>query len=144
MNPMAKRMMGAGNRFASWLYLRSKGRMGGSARGVPVLVLTVPGRKTGKPRSVPVAYFEHDSGYLVAATAGGSKTNPQWIQNLAAAGKAQIHVGEMQRDVDVRIAEGAERDELWREVVVKQAPSFAKYEEKSGRAIPIALLTPRS
>jgi deazaflavin-dependent oxidoreductase (nitroreductase family) len=142
MNSVAKTMMATGNKVASWLYVRTNGRMGGSARGVPVLVLTVPGRKSGKPRTVPVAYFEHDNGYLVAATAGGSKSNPQWINNLAAAGQAQIQVGEHQFDVDARIADSAERDELWREVVVKQAPAFAKYEEKSGRAIPIALLTP--
>ncbi|MEX1124485.1 MAG: nitroreductase/quinone reductase family protein [Acidimicrobiia bacterium] len=144
MNPVAKKAMATGNKVASWMYLRSDGRMGGSARGVPVLVLTVPGRKTGKPRSVPVAFFKHNNGYLIAATAGGSKTNPQWIRNLGAARKAEIHIGERRYDVDARITDSAERDELWLNVVVKQAPSFAKYEEKSGRVIPIALLTPHS
>lgn len=144
MNPVARTMMAAGNKVASWLYIRSKGRLGGSARGVPVLVLTVPGRRTGKERSVPVAYFGHNNSYLVAATAGGSKRNPQWVRNLAAAGKARIQIGEHRYDVDSRIADGPERAALWENVVVAQAPAFAKYEEKSGRAIPIALLTLRT
>ncbi|HLF61902.1 MAG TPA: nitroreductase family deazaflavin-dependent oxidoreductase [Acidimicrobiia bacterium] len=143
MNAVAKKMMAAGNRATSWLYLRTNGRIGGTARGNPVLLLTVPGRKTGKLRSVSVTFFEHDNGYLVAATAGGSKANPQWLHNLEAAGQAQIHIREDRYEVDARIADRAERDELWQKVVVKRAPSFAKYEEKSGRSIPIALLTPR-
>lgn len=145
MNPIQKTLMATGNRVASRLYVGSNGRLGGSARGVPVLVLTVPGRNTGKPRSVPVAYFGHGGGFLVAATAGGSKSDPEWIKNLGASSRAQVQVGEKQYDVDVRIVEGAERDQLWRDVVVERAPGFGKYVEKSGgRVIPIAILTPHS
>jgi len=142
MNTIARRVMAAGNNAAAWVYRRTRGRIGGSAKGVPVLLLTVAGRKTGIPRTVPVAYFEHGDGYLVAASAGGGKADPQWIHNLGAAGKAHITVLEDQYDVDARIAHTVERDELWEEVVLAQASFFAKYEEKSGRTIPIALLTP--
>jgi deazaflavin-dependent oxidoreductase (nitroreductase family) len=141
MNTIARRVMAAGNKAAAWVYRRTRGRVGGSAKGVPVLLLTVAGRKTRIPRTVPVAYFEHGDGYLVAASAGGAKAEPQWIHNLGAAGKAHITVFEDQYDVDARIAHSAERDELWDEVVLVQAPFFAKYEEKSGRTIPVALLT---
>lgn len=138
------KVMATGNKLAAWLYKRSDGRVGGSARGVPVLLLTVPGRTTGTPRTVPVAYFDHEGAYLVAATAGGSKRDPQWIRNLSAVDRAEVQVGEKKHLVDVRIAEGAERDQLWRDVIISRAPSFAGYEEKSGqRQIPIALLTPR-
>jgi deazaflavin-dependent oxidoreductase (nitroreductase family) len=139
-----RKMMAAGNNAAAWVYRRTKGRIGGSAKGLPVLLLTVPGRRTGKPHTVPVAFFEQGEGYLVAASAGGGKANPQWIQNLAEAGKAQITVYEDQYDVDARIADRVERDELWRGVVVARAPFFANYEEKSGRTIPLALLTTHS
>jgi len=143
MNSLAKKVMGAGNRAASWVYRRSNGRIGGTARGIPVLLLTVPGRKTGKPRSIPVAFFEHGDGYLVAATAGGSKNSPQWIRNLGAARQAHIQIGERHYDADARVVEGVERDELWQDVVLVRAPAFAKYEEKSSRTIEVALLTPR-
>jgi deazaflavin-dependent oxidoreductase (nitroreductase family) len=143
MNSIGKKVMAAGNRALSWVYRRTSGRVGGSVKGLPVLLLTVPGRKTGKPRSVPVAYFEHDDGYLVAASAGGAPANPQWIRNLEAARQARIQIGERQYDVDVRLAAGVERDELWQNVVLTQAPFFAGYEKKSGRSIPLALLNPR-
>lgn len=144
MKRVKNRVFALGNRAASWLYRRTSGRVGGSAKGIPVLLLTVPGRMTGIPRTVPVAYFEHDNGYLITASAGGEKADPQWIHNLRAARQAQIHVGEHQYDVDARITDGAERQELWKSVVLERAPSFAKYEEKSGREIPIAHLTVRS
>jgi deazaflavin-dependent oxidoreductase (nitroreductase family) len=138
------RVLAAGNRVASWVYRRTNGGLGGSARGVPVLLLTVPGRRTGKPRSVPVAFFEYDNHLVVAATAGGAKTDPQWVRNLASAGRALIQVRDDQYEVDARIADPDERDMLWRDVIVAQAPQFAKYEEKSGRTIPVALLTRRA
>ncbi len=143
MNPVANKAIAVGNKAASWLYRRSNGRVGGSAKGIPVLILTVPGRKTGIPRSVPIAFFEHDNGYLLTASAGGVKDNPQWIHNLQAAGRARVQIGEQQRDVDARIAGSDERDELWQDVVLTRAPFFDKYAEKSGRVIPIAVLTPR-
>jgi deazaflavin-dependent oxidoreductase (nitroreductase family) len=144
MNLVARKMMAAGNNAAAWVYRRSRGRLGGSAKGLPVLLLTVSGRKTGKPRTVPVAFFEHGTSYLVAASAGGGKANPQWIHNLGAAGKGHISVYREEFDVDARIVDGHEREELWREVVLAEAPFFANYEEKSGRTIPIALLTKHS
>lgn len=144
MNPVVHKAMTEITRATCWLYRRTNGRIGGSAKGIPVLLLTVPGRKTGRPRSVPVTFFEHDNAYLVTASAGGMKANPQWIHNLRAAGNAHIHIGEQQFDVDARITDSGERDELWQNVVLARAPFFAKYEEKSGRVIPIALLTPRS
>jgi F420H(2)-dependent quinone reductase len=133
MSRVANRAMAMGNKVAAWLYRQSEGRLGGSARGVPVLLLTVEGRNSGVARSVPVA-----------GSAGGAKEDPQWIRNLAAARKAHIQIRDHEYDVDARIAGGDERDELWKSVVVARAPSFARYEEKPGRLIPIAVLTPRS
>jgi deazaflavin-dependent oxidoreductase (nitroreductase family) len=135
------KVFAVGNRAAAWVYRRTKGRIGGSAKGLPVLLLTVLGRKTGKPRTVPVTFFEHGDGYLVAASAGGGKADPQWIHNLGAAGKAHISVYGDQHDVEARIVGDPERDELWEEVVLARAPFFAKYEDKSGRKIPLAVLT---
>ena len=144
MNPVVKRAMAAGNNAAVWVYRRTNGRIGGTAKGLPVLLLTVPGRMTGRLRTVPVSFFEHDNGYVVAASAGGGKANPQWIHNLGEAKGAHIQIHEHHYDVDAQITDGDQRDELWHSVVLTRAPFFAKYEEKSGRVIPIALLTPRA
>jgi deazaflavin-dependent oxidoreductase (nitroreductase family) len=143
MNAALKRLMRAGSSLAVYLYRRSNGRIGGTARGgTPVLLLTVPGRKTGALHTTPVSYFDHHGGYVVTGTAGGAKQDPQWFRNLRAASRAHIEVGQRRLDVDVHVASGAERDGLWREVVLTKAPSFAAYEAKSGRVLPVAVLTP--
>jgi deazaflavin-dependent oxidoreductase (nitroreductase family) len=143
MNAAVKRLIRAGNGLAVFLYRRSNGRIGGSARGgTPVLLLTVPGRKTGTPHTAPVSYFEDQGSYVVTGTAGGRKQDPQWFRNLRAAPRAHVELGPRHLDVDVHVASGVERDRLWREVVLARAPSFATYEEKSGRVIPVAMLTP--
>lgn len=143
MNVAVKRLMRAGNHLSVFLYRRSNGRIGGTARGgTRVLLLTVPGRKSGIPHTTPVSYFEDEGGYVVTGTAGGSKQDPQWFRNLRAASRAHVELGSRHLDVDVHVASGAERDRLWREVVVARAPSFAAYEDKSGRVIPVAVLTP--
>lgn len=46
-------------------------------------------------------------------------------------------------DADVRIAESAERDMLWQQVILAQAPWRRRYERKAGWIIPVAMLTPR-
>lgn len=124
------------------IYTRSDGRRGGTAKGLPLLLVTVPGRRTGIPRTTVVVYFQHDGGYLVCASSGGMAPEPQWFRNLRCASEAQIQVGASRHDVRVRFPERAERDRLWSDVVLAQAPIFAHYERKAARLIPLALLTP--
>ena len=145
MNPVVRRLMRAGNATATRLYRWSGGRVGGTAKGrTPVLLLTVAGRSSGQPRTTPVSYFEHDGDFLVVGSGGGSATEPQWMRNLRAASTAHVQVKERRLDVAVRMAEGEERARLWSEVVVRRAPGFGDYERKSGRSIPIAVLSPTS
>ncbi len=140
---VTKRAFRGVNAAAVWLYRRSGGRIGGTAKGVDVLLLTVAGRKTGRPFTVPVSYLRHGAHYVICGSAGGMKHDPQWIRNLQAAGRAEIEIGRDRVAVDGRVTSGAERDELWNKVVLDQAPIFAKYEQKSGRVIPVATLAPR-
>jgi F420H(2)-dependent quinone reductase len=141
MNPVLRQAMRAANHLAVVVYRRSGGRIGGKAKGTAVLLLTVPGRKTGKPRTVPVSYFEHGGELLVTGSAGGMKANPQWIRNLKAAGLGHIQIGTERSTVHARVTESSERDALWEQVILVRAPFFATYQEKSGRVIPVAVLT---
>ncbi len=141
-NPVRKAMR-AYVAFAVWQYRRTNGRSGGVTKGIPTLLLTVAGRKTGAPHTVPVVYFEQDGAYLVAASAGGMKSEPQWVRNLEAAGRARIEIREQTYEVDGKVMRDAERDDLWQHVVLARAPIFATYEQKSGRVIPVARLTTR-
>ena len=139
-----RRLFRVANRLAVALYRRSGGRIGGSAKGIPVLLITVPGRRTGSPHTVPVAYIEHANGYIVTGSAGGTKAEPQWFRNVRATRRVQIEIGHERYDAEVLVPDAAERDRLWQDVVLERAPFFAKYQEKAGRTIPLAVLSPRS
>ena len=144
MNPVTRRLARAGTAVAVRLYRWSDGRIGGTAVGrSPVLLLTVAGRTTGRLRTNPVTYFEHEGSYLVVGSGGGMHAEPQWVRNVRAATSAHIQIKARHHDVAVRMAEGEERDRLWRDVVVARTPQFGPYEAKSGRTMPIAVLTPR-
>lgn len=143
MSPVMKTLMRTANKAGTAVYRATGGRVGGKGSGgVPVLLLTVAGRKTGQPRTTPVGYFEHDGGYLVVGSAAGLPQDPQWFKNLRAARSAEIQRGRTRQAVTIRELTGAERDAAWTEVVVVQCPPFAKYEGKTTRTIPLALLTP--
>jgi hypothetical protein len=61
---------------------------------------------------------------------------------LTSPGRVEIRT----RGLDVRpeVLTGAERDRVWREVVLVQVPGVAKYERRAGRTIPVAVLRPVS
>lgn len=130
-----------GNAIGVWLHRVAKGRLD-SWGDATVLMLTSPGRKTGLPRSTMVRYLDHEGGYLVWGTGSGSPTDPDWFRNLRVASRANVEIGTTPHDVVPEVLEGAERDRVWREVVLARVPEVAKYERKAGRVIPVALLRP--
>ena len=144
MNSVMRIAMRTGNNVGVALYRRSGGRIGGKGGGgVRVLLLTVAGRRTGLPRTTPVGYFDHEGGYLVVGSAGGLPEDPQWFKNLRKASTASIQIGHDVQEVAVRVLPREERDRVWREVVLVHQPRFARYETKTSRSIPLALLTSR-
>lgn len=110
--------------------------------GAPVLLLTVAGRRTGRPHTVPVRCYQHAGDYVVVGSNSGRRYEPQWMLNLRSAERARVRVRSEEFDVQVRVAGGAERTRLWHDVVLPQNPTAAKYERRSGRTLPIAVLTP--
>jgi deazaflavin-dependent oxidoreductase (nitroreductase family) len=145
MNFAARKAVQAATKANVWLYRRTNGRIQG--RGMdkrPLLLLTVPGRRSGALRTVPVVYFNHSGGYLVVGTGlGGSKTTPQWFRNLRAASWARIRIREREHEVDAHVVADAERAQLWGQIAA-EAPSFARFQVRTGRTFPIAVLMTRS
>jgi deazaflavin-dependent oxidoreductase (nitroreductase family) len=131
-----------GNRLGVWLYRRSRGRLGGPGHGTTIALITTPGRTTGAPRTVAIGLHQHDTRFLAVGTGSGSAQEPDWFQNLRAAARADIQIRANHIRVQVRITANGERDRLWRDVILTQAPRRAKYQQRSGRVIPIAVLTP--
>lgn len=62
------------------------------------------------------------------------------VLNLQAAGLGRIRIGGREHDVDARHVSGAERDNLWPQIAAR-APHFAKWQARTGRALPVAILT---
>ena len=145
MNPVLRKVIQAGTKANAWLYRRTNGRIGGRGMGrLPLLLLTVPGRKSGTPHTVPVAYFDHNGGHVLVGTGmGGSKAIPQWFLNLQAAGKGRTQIRERQQDVEARLISGTEREKLWPQIAAR-APHFAKWQARTGRVLPVVVLTAQS
>jgi deazaflavin-dependent oxidoreductase (nitroreductase family) len=131
-----------GNRIGVWMYRTLDGRMSSGSKDVHVLMLTSPGRRTGIPRSTCVRYLDTPEGYVVWGSGGGSPKDPDWFCNLRAAAEVDLQVRDRQVSATARELLGTERDALWNDVVLAQAPEVQKYARRAGRTIPVAVLTP--
>jgi deazaflavin-dependent oxidoreductase (nitroreductase family) len=136
----SRRFTRIGNRIGVATHRVAKGRLDG--RPGSVLMLTCEGRRTGVPRSVMVRYLEHDGGYLVWGTGSGSRTEPDWFRNLRQAATAEVELGSRRRLVVPEVLDDESRDAVWRQVVVPAVPGVVRYERRSGRVIPVAVLRP--
>ena len=74
----------------------------------------------------------------VFATKAGAPINPDWYQNLTAAGDASVERGTETYKVAVRELTGAERDRIYAEQA-RRYPGFAEYERQTAgiRTIPV-------
>lgn len=123
------------------LYRRTRGRAVRRWFGAPVLILEVRGRSTGRLRTVPLIYLATPEGYVVTAANAGDDRTPQWWSNLRAAGEGVVYVGGRSVPVAATVAEGSERDRLWR-ALVGAYPSVGEYTRYTDRVFPVVLLRP--
>jgi deazaflavin-dependent oxidoreductase (nitroreductase family) len=105
-------------------------------------MLTTRGRRSGRPRSTCVRSIRRPDGFLVWGTGSGSPRDPDWFRNLRAAGETELQVRSHIGHASARELVGAERDQVWDEVIVARLPRVARYARKAGRTIPVAMLTP--
>jgi deazaflavin-dependent oxidoreductase (nitroreductase family) len=110
--------------------------------GSPVVLLTLRGAKTGKLRYTPVMRVEHNGSYAVVASKGGAPENPTWYYNIKAHPEFPLQDGTVTRVYVAREAEGAERAQWW-ERAVAAYPSYAEYQERTDRQIPVFVLHPK-
>jgi deazaflavin-dependent oxidoreductase (nitroreductase family) len=109
---------------------------------LPTLLLTTTGRKSGKPRPLPLIYREIDGGYVVIASKGGFPTHPLWYENLMANPECRVQVGSKGFTARARVAEGAERERLWKKLA-EVYPPYDQYQVNAGdRRIPVVVLDP--
>jgi len=140
MTSLRRRWLRMGNRIGVRMYRTLDGRLASGSKDVHVLMITTPGRRTGIPRSTCVRYLETPDGLVVWGTGSGSRRDPDWFQNLRAVEEADVQVGARRFRVRPRELVGAERDRMWNETILTEAPGVVKYEQKAGRVIPVAVL----
>jgi len=124
-----------------WAYEKSGGRIGGTMMGMPVLLLHTTGRKTGAPRTSPLMYLPHGEACVVIASNAGEPKHPAWWHNLQANPRAEVQRGRRRTPVVAREAQGDERAQLWAEVL-RREKSYAEYEARTTRRIPVVVLEP--
>ncbi len=121
----------------------TRGRVGWYAYGMPMLELTTTGRKTGEKRTTMLSSpVQRGETIVVVASLGGSDVHPAWYLNLVAEPRVEVNFrGRGTRPMQARVADAAERAQLWPEVV-KDHRNYAAYQRKTAREIPLVLLEP--
>jgi deazaflavin-dependent oxidoreductase (nitroreductase family) len=109
---------------------------------LPTLLLTTTGRKSGRSISIPLIYGEAGASYVVIASKGGMPAHPVWFLNLEANPRCELMVGAKAVTARARVAEGAERERLWKQMVAIYPP-YAEYQQRATtRTIPVVVLDP--
>jgi deazaflavin-dependent oxidoreductase (nitroreductase family) len=120
-------------------YLETNGEDGHIWNGRPTLLLTTIGRKSGQKYTTPLIYGESDGRYLVVGSRGGAPEHPQWYQNLLVNPDVEVQVMGDRFKARARPAGPDEKPALW-QVMVAVYPSFAEYQTRTDRQIPVVIL----
>jgi len=123
-------------------YRESAGERGYHWRGTTILLLDTVGRRTGKPHTAPLIYRTDGEDFVVVASKGGRPEHPAWFLNLQAQPEAEIQVRDERIPVRMRVAEGEERERLWKHMA-QVWPDYDAYQARTNRRIPIVVLERR-
>ncbi|GAA3916451.1 nitroreductase family deazaflavin-dependent oxidoreductase [Actinoplanes auranticolor] len=121
-------------------YEATGGQRAGDISGRPVIVLTSVGARTGLLRKTALMRVEHDGEYAVVGSLGGGPKNPVWVYNLRKEPRVELQDGDARHDYVAREVSGDERA-VWWERAVAAFPTYATYERKTARLIPVFVLT---
>ena len=109
---------------------------------LPTLLLTTIGRRSGEPRPLPLIYGEANGSYVIVASKGGMPNHPIWFLNLEANPECDLMVGPKAVKARARVAEGEEREALWKQMA-EIYPPYEDYRKSAGdRVIPVVVLDP--
>ncbi|SDI30084.1 deazaflavin-dependent oxidoreductase, nitroreductase family [Actinokineospora alba] len=120
-------------------YVETDGADGYLFNGYPTLLLTTRGRKSGQLRRTALIFGESDGRYLLVASNGGAVKHPAWYLNLAADPEVTVQIRGEVFAARARTATPEEKPELWA-AMVEVFPTYASYQRKSPRDIPVVVL----
>ncbi len=127
-------------------YERTGGREANTLRdtGLPIVIFTSRGNKSGKLRKTPLMRVEHEGKYAMVASKGGAPEHPVWYYNAEANPDAlMVQDGPEPVDASAREVTGEERA-IWWQRAVAAYPTYADYQQKTHREIPVFVVEPRA
>ena len=107
----------------------------------PIVVITNVGAKSGYVRKTPLMRVERDGVYVAIASKGGAPDQPEWYYNFLAHPEVELQDGSVRKTYRAELVEGEERADLW-QLAVDTWSTYASYQEKTDRQIPVFLLEP--
>jgi deazaflavin-dependent oxidoreductase (nitroreductase family) len=126
-----------------YLYRATHGLIGHHIPGLPpTLLLDHVGAKSGTKRTAPLLYIRDGDDVVIVASKGGHPKHPAWFHNLRANPDTTVQIGSERRPVHARIASPEERKRLWPRAVSAYG-DYARYQERTGREIPLVILERR-
>lgn len=117
----------------------NEGKVGGGFAGASMILITHKGAKSGKEYTSPLVYSLDGDKPVIIASKGGSPDDPQWFRNLRANPQVTVEIGAETYQAIARVAEGAERDRLYR-AQADLMPNFDEYASKTTRVIPVVVI----
>jgi deazaflavin-dependent oxidoreductase (nitroreductase family) len=114
--------------------------------GDHVLLMTAKGAKSGDAITTPLVYGRDGENYVIVASKGGAPENPKWFGNLKANPEVEVEVanadGVESFKARAKMVESRqERDRLF-QAMTKIWPSYADYQKRTERIIPVVVLQP--
>jgi deazaflavin-dependent oxidoreductase (nitroreductase family) len=116
-------------------------RTGRTADGRAVVVLSTTGARTGLLRRTPLMRVEHAGTYAAVASAAGADQHPAWYANVLATPAVTLLDAGRELALRAREVTGAERARWWSRACTT-FPSYAAYQSRTRRRIPVVLLEP--
>jgi deazaflavin-dependent oxidoreductase (nitroreductase family) len=117
----------------------NNGRVGGGFAGRTLLLLHTRGARTRETRVNPVAYMMDGERYVIIASKGGAPTHPDWYHNILAHPVVTVEVGTEKFQARATVLGEPDRTRLYNQMAAI-APSFAEYQQKTTRIIPVIAL----
>lgn len=112
--------------------------------GDNLLLMTARGAKSGELITTPLVCGHEGDDFIVIASKGGAPKDPRWFGNIKANPEVEVEVvtddGTEKLKARARVVESrAEHDRLYAQMT-KIWPSFADYQKRTDRRIPVVIL----
>lgn len=132
-----------GGRIDVWLLTRTNGRLA-LLIGWPIGLLETRGARSGELRQNALMYLRDGQRLVLVASKGGAPRHPAWLHNVRAHPEVRFRWRGRSELRTARIADPAERAELWPKLL-DLYPGYADYQLRTGgREIPLVILEMRT